>query len=150
MRSMKRLQNELKDIQKDPPIYISAGPLQDNLYEWEALIIGPKETPYEDGLFILEILIPFDYPMKPPNVIFKTKIFHPNINHNGNICLDILKNNWKPSLTLSKILLSILSLLNDPNINDPLVPDIAKMYQEDQSNYIRTAREWTFIYAKIE
>ena len=85
---MKRLAKELQDIKNDPPAYISAGPLDDNLFEWEALLIGPKDTPYEDGCFVLEILIPHDYPIKPPNVIFKTKIFHPNINHNGNICLD--------------------------------------------------------------
>ena len=144
---MKRLIKEINDIQKDPPIYISAGPVNENLFEWEALLVGPKDTPYEDGCFVLEILIPHDYPIKPPNVIFKTKIFHPNINHNGNICLDILKTNWSPSLTISKILLSICSLLNDPNIDDPLVPDIAKMYIENKKEYIRTAKEWTLIHA---
>lgn len=144
---MKRLAKELQDIKNDPPAYISAGPLDDNLFEWEALLIGPKDTPYEDGCFVLEILIPHDYPIKPPNVIFKTKIFHPNINHNGNICLDILKNNWSPSLTISKILLSICSLLNDPNIDDPLVPDIAKLYEENKEEYLKTAKEWTSIHA---
>ena len=147
MKSMKRLHKEYEDIKNDPPSYISAGPVNDNLYEWEAVLIGPKETPYQDGIFILEVLIPNDYPIKPPNVIFKTRIFHPNINHNGNICLDILKNNWNPSLTISKILLSICSLLNDPNIEDPLVPDIAKLYQENVTEYIKTAKEWTSIYA---
>jgi ubiquitin-conjugating enzyme E2 D len=144
---MKRLIKELKDIQKDPPSYISAGPMNENLFEWEALLVGPKDTPYEDGCFKLEILIPHDYPIKPPNVIFKTKIFHPNINHNGNICLDILKTNWSPSLTISKILLSICSLLNDPNIEDPLVPDIANMYLKNKKEYFKTAREWTSIHA---
>ena len=144
---MKRLQNELKDIQKDPPVYISAGPLQDNLYEWEALLIGPEDTPYNGGVFILDIFIPSDYPIKPPNVIFRTRIYHPNINSAGNICLDILKNSWNPSLTISKILLSICSLLNDPNTDDPLVPDIANLFNENKKLYIDTAKTWTALYA---
>ena len=107
---MNRLHKESKDIQNDPPHNISAGPKNDNLFEWEAVLIGPEDTPYNGGVFILDIFIPSDYPIKPPNVIFRTKIFHPNINSAGNICLDILKNSWNPSLTISKILLSICSL----------------------------------------
>ena len=145
--NLRRLNNEFKEFKKHTISYISACPIDDNLFEWEAIIIGPENTPYEQGLFKLNIYIPKDYPIKPPNVIFKTRIFHPNINHNGNICLDILKNSWNSSLTISKILLSICSLLNDPNTQDPLVPDIASLYEKDYNNYIKTAKEWTSIYA---
>jgi len=145
--NLRRLNNEFKEFKKDSISNISAYPIDDNLFEWEAIIIGPENTPYEQGLFKLNIYIPKDYPIKPPNVIFKTRIFHPNINHNGNICLDILKNSWNSSLTISKILLSICSLLNDPNTQDPLVPDIASLYEKDYNNYIKTAKEWTSIYA---
>jgi len=147
MTSLRRLTKELQEIRKDPPLNISAGPINDNLFEWEAVLLGPTETPYEGGVFILNIHIPLDYPMKPPNILFKTKIYHPNINSTGAICLDILKSNWSPSLTLSKLLLSICSLLNDPNCNDPLVPDIAKEYKNDYQLFIKNAKEWTQYYA---
>ena len=144
---MNRLHKESKDIQNDPPHNISAGPKNDNLFEWEAVLIGPEDTPYNGGVFVLDIFIPSDYPIKPPNVIFRTKIYHPNINSAGNICLDILKNSWNPSLTISKILLSICSLLNDPNTEDPLVPDIANLFNENKKLYIDTAKTWTTLYA---
>lgn len=144
---MNRLYKESNEIKNDPPHNISAGPKNDNLYEWEALLIGPEDTPYNGGVFILDIFIPSDYPIKPPNVIFRTRIYHPNINSAGNICLDILKNSWNPSLTISKILLSICSLLNDPNTDDPLVPDIANLFNENKKLYIDTAKTWTALYA---
>jgi ubiquitin-conjugating enzyme E2 D/E len=147
MTSLRRLTKELQEIRKDPPLNISAGPINDNLFEWEAVLLGPTETPYEGGVFILNLHIPLDYPMKPPNILFKTKIYHPNINSTGAICLDILKSNWSPSLTLSKLLLSICSLLNDPNCDDPLVPDIAKEYKQNHQLFIKNAKEWTQYYA---
>ena len=144
---MNRLRKEFLEIKKNPPHNISAGPKDDNLFEWEATLLGPIDTPYENGVFILDIFIPEEYPLKPPNYIFKTKIYHPNINASGSICLDILKNNWNPSLTISKILLSICSLLNEPNANDPLVPDIANLYNTNRQLYIETAKTWTLLYA---
>ena len=144
---MNRLFKESTEIKKDPPHNISASPKNDNLFEWEAVLIGPSETPYQDGIFYLDIFIPQDYPMKPPNIIFKTKIYHPIINHSGNICLDILKNSWSPSLTISKLLLSICSLLNEPNVDDPLVPEIAKLFNENNKLYYETAKTWTTLYA---
>jgi ubiquitin-conjugating enzyme E2 D len=142
--ALKRIQKELKDIDIDPPSNCSAGPSDTNdPYHWSAAIMGPENSPYAGGLFQLDVRFPTDYPFKPPKLSFITKIYHPNISANGAICLDIIKNNWSPALTLSKTLLSICSLLDDPNPDDPLVPEIAHIYKTDREKYIAQAREWT-------
>ena len=145
--ALKRLQKEIREIQLDPPSNCSAGLINDNIYHWEAVIMGPSETPYEGGIFKIDIYVPNDYPFKPPTCQFKTKIYHPNINMSGQICLDILKSQWAPSLTISKLLLSISSLLADPNPDDPLVPEIAKELKNDREKYNTTAKNWTLMYA---
>jgi ubiquitin-conjugating enzyme E2 D/E len=147
MSEIQRLSKEFRDMKNNDTPNLSASPVNDNLFEWEAVILGPIGTPYEGGVFNLSIHIPPNYPFKPPSVIFKTKIYHPNINYSGNICLDILKSQWSPALTLTKILLSICSLLADPNPNDPLMPEIAKQLKENPESYYKTAKEWTTIYA---
>jgi ubiquitin-conjugating enzyme E2 D/E len=111
----KRIQKELSDLQKDPPPYCSAGPLKGDQLHWSGTIVGPADSPYADGVFFLDIIFPNDYPFKPPQCKFTTKIYHPNVYSSGNICLDILKDQWSPALTISKVLLSITSLLTDPN-----------------------------------
>ncbi|KAM1791147.1 hypothetical protein ACFX12_035137 [Malus domestica] len=143
----KRILKELKDLQRDPPTSCSAGPVAEDMFHWQATIIGPNDGPYSGGVFLVTIHFPPDYPFKPPKVAFRTKVFHPNINSNGSICLDILKEQWSPALTISKVLLSICSLLTDPNPDDPLVPEIARMCKSDKVKYESTARSWTQKYA---
>jgi ubiquitin-conjugating enzyme E2 D/E len=146
--ALKRIQKELLDLQKDPPANCSAGPVENDQFHWQATIVGPDDSPYSGGVFFLNIHFPTDYPFRPPKVNFTTKIYHPNINANGSICLDILKDQWSPALTISKVLLSISSLLTDANPDDPLVPEIAQLYKTNKAKFEATAREWTKKYAQ--
>lgn len=109
---------------------------------------GPKQSPYEDGLFELELFLPDDYPMLPPKVRFITKVYHPNIDKLGRICLDILKDKWSPALQIRTVLLSIQALLGAPNPDDPLANDVAKHWKDDEHGAIMQAREWSIIYAQ--
>ena len=146
--ALKRIQKELIDLGRDPPVNCSAGPTNEqDQFHWQATIMGPDDSPYTGGVFFLNIHFPPDYPFKPPKVTFTTKIYHANINSNGSICLDILKDQWSPALTISKVLLSISSLLTDPNPDDPLVPEIANLYKNNRAQHDQTAVEWTRRYA---
>uniref|UniRef100_A0A6I8PP52 E2 ubiquitin-conjugating enzyme n=1 Tax=Ornithorhynchus anatinus TaxID=9258 RepID=A0A6I8PP52_ORNAN len=127
--------------------HFSAGPKGDNIYEWRSTILGPPGSVYEGGVFFLDITFSPDYPFKPPKVTFRTRIYHCNINSQGVICLDILKDNWSPALTISKVLLSICSLLTDCNPADPLVGSIATQYMTNRAEHDRMARQWTKRYA---
>ena len=113
--------------------------------------MGPEDSPYHGGIFILDMHFPQTYPFHPPKCVFTTKIYHPNISSSGSICVDILKARaWSPALTVEKILLSLCSLLTDPNPDDPLVPSIARQYKENHDEYIQTAKSWVTIYANGE
>jgi ubiquitin-conjugating enzyme E2 D/E len=144
---IKRLQNELSNLQANPIANCSAGPIETDLTHWQATIFGPEETPYFGGIFYLELKFTNEYPFKPPKVYFKTPIYHCNINRQGNICLDILKENWSPALNISNLLLSICSLLAEPNPNDPLVPDIAELLRKCKDVHDANAREFTIRFA---
>ncbi|XP_073659758.1 ubiquitin-conjugating enzyme E2 E2 isoform X3 [Tursiops truncatus] len=144
--SAKRIQKELAEITLDPPPNCSAGPKGDNIYEWRSTILGPPGSVYEGGVFFLDITFSPDYPFKPPKVTFRTRIYHCNINSQGVICLDILKDNWSPALTISKVLLSICSLLTDCN------PD-GKIFLFSKSNlkryYTRNSEEFPANYLSV-
>ena len=146
--ALRRIIREFNLLEKEPPIPCKAKSVDEDVYHWIINMEGPSGTPYSEGVFYLEVRFPLDYPFAPPKILFTTKIYHPNINSNGNICLDILKDEWSPVLTISKILLSISSLLSDPNPDDPLVTEIAKLYRDDIESYNKKAREHTLLHAK--
>ncbi|GLJ40500.1 hypothetical protein SUGI_0835120 [Cryptomeria japonica] len=139
--SGRRIQKDLAEL--NDLSLCSAGPKGDNLYQWTSTILGPQGSPYYGGVFFLDITFPSDYPFKPPKVVFRTRIYHCSIDSSGQICLDILKDKWSPTLTISKVLLSISSLLTDINPYEYLVPSIAHQYVTDRAEHDRIAAEWT-------
>jgi ubiquitin-conjugating enzyme E2 D/E len=147
MSTIKRIQSELKKLIEDPPANCSGGPVGDDIFKWQAMIIGPDGSPYQGGIFYLRIDFPQDYPFKPPKVSFITRIYHCNINSSGGICLDILKDQWSPALTISKVLLSICSMMDDPNPDDPLVTEIAELFKTNKEEHDNNARNHTLMFA---
>ena len=136
----------------DPPYGIYMWPVSDCLDQLEALIEGPENSPFDGGEFRLSINIPETYPNTPPIIKFKTKVYHPNIDSSGRICLSSLKpeptGSWKPSLNLSLVLSQIRLLLTNPNVADPLDAQIAEQYQQSKEAYDKEARRYTELYAK--
>lgn len=144
----RRLLQEIGELQRNPPLNITAGPIdENNIFHLQAMIFGPTDSPYAGGMFKLDINVPEKYPFRPPSIKFITKIYHVNISMNGDICLDILKHNWSPVLKLEAVLLSILSLLTDPNPNDPLNASAAEVYRNDPQVYNHMAESYTVQYA---
>ncbi|KAL9271532.1 Ubiquitin-conjugating enzyme E2 19-like protein [Drosera capensis] len=116
-----RLQKELMALMvSSDDIDVSAFPESDNIFNWIGTIEGGKGTMYEGLSFKLSLHFPMDYPFKPPQVRFVTMCFHPNIDQFGNICLDILQDKWSSAYDVRTILLSIQSLLGEPNNESPL------------------------------
>ena len=139
---------ELKDLQSDPPIGCTAGPAGNDQFQWKGVITGPHNTPYANGKFILHIGFPKDYPFKPPKVRFVTPIYHPDINDRGYFSLEILQDNWSPALTISKVLLSMVSIMTDPNPNGyGFNPEVAKLYKTNKKLYDQNAKDWTMKHA---
>ena len=146
-----RLRTELKTFSENPVFGISAGPIDNNNFlTWEAIISNSNEdSPFKNGFFKLQIIFTENYPYDPPKIKMKTKVFHPNIK-NEEICWDIIKEGrWSPALTVEKILLSISSLLDDPNPDDPLDVTAANLYKNNLNEYKRKVRDYVLKYAKL-
>lgn len=146
---MARIQKELQECKRDTSI---AGKVEvrvgDDLSHFEGVIQGPEGTPYEGGVYKIDIQIPADYPFAPPKMRFITKIWHPNISsQTGAICLDILKDQWSPALTIKSSLLSLQALLCSPEPNDPQDAEVANMYLQDYETFRNTAKFWAEMYA---
>lgn len=139
----RRIIKETQRLLTEPAPGISASPSEDNLRYFNVMILGPTSSPYEGGVFKLELFLPEDYPMAPPKVRFLTKIYHPNIDKLGRICLDILKDKWSPALQIRTVLLSIQALLSAPNPDDPLADNVAQHWKTNEAEAMETARQWT-------
>ncbi|KAL1916589.1 uncharacterized protein VTP21DRAFT_5780 [Calcarisporiella thermophila] len=150
---LQRMKREIKMLE-DCPAGILCYPTDTDYKHFQAQITGPKGTPYEGGIFKIDIKLPDRYPFEPPNANFNTPIYHPNIDAQGRICLDILKmppnGAWAPSLNIRALLVSLSALMGDPNPDDPLDVEIAKEYKENRGLFLKKAKESTSKYAIIE
>ncbi|OJD27846.1 hypothetical protein ACJ73_00749 [Blastomyces percursus] len=146
----KRIVKETQRLMTEPVPGITASPREDNLRHFDVTLEGPADSPYEGGIFKLQLFLPEDYPMAPPQVLFQTKIYHPNIDGIGRVCLDVLKKNWSPALQIRTILLSIQALLGAPNAEDPLAEEVAKHWRENPAAAIAQAKADTKRYAMPE
>lgn len=147
MQRTTRLKRELQMLTTEPPPGISCWQSDDQIDDLRAQIVGGANTPFEGGLFALEIKIPERYPFEPPKIRFVTPIYHPNIDNAGRICLDALKlppkGAWRPSLNISTVLTSIQLLMAEPNPDDPLMADISSEFKYNKQVYLEKARSWT-------
>ncbi|KFZ02264.1 hypothetical protein V501_09610 [Pseudogymnoascus sp. VKM F-4519 (FW-2642)] len=157
----RRLMRDFKRMQTDPPAGVSASPVADNVMQWNAVIIGPADTPFEDGTFRLVMQFEEQYPNKPPLVKFISQMFHPNVYATGELCLDILQNRWSPTYDVAAVLTSIQrwvnpesyikkegnmltqtpSLLNDPNTGSPANVEASNLYKDNRREYTKRVRE---------
>ena len=140
-QARRRLLRDFRNLEHESAQGYTAAPEADNILKWNAVIFGPDETDWEDGVFKLQMTFPEDYPHRPPEVKFTTPIFHPNVYKNGNICLDILQRNWSSANDVSSILVSIQSLLTDPNPQSPANGEAARLFTENRPEYVRRVRQ---------
>ncbi|XP_035500717.1 ubiquitin-conjugating enzyme E2 T [Scophthalmus maximus] len=147
MQRTSRLKRELQMLSTEPPPGITCWQTEERMDELRAQIVGGTGTPYEGGLFSLEIKVPERYPFEPPKMRFLTPIYHPNIDNSGRICHDALKlppkGAWKPSLNISTVLSSIQLLMAEPNPDDPLMADISSEFKYNKQLFMEKARKWT-------
>ena len=148
-----RMANEWRKMQADRDDYIEAHVLMiapvGDLNHWCCDILGPADTPYAGGCFELKLTVPDDYPFRPPAATFVTKILHPNIDpENGAVSLDMLGETWSPAMSLIKLVVGLVSLLNEPNFDSPVAPDLAHLHRDNPSEYERTVRRCTQTHAK--
>jgi ubiquitin-protein ligase len=145
--AMKRLQNEYKQSIKEPNYFYSISINQNNFYIWDALLIGPPDSPFEGGIFKCQFKFNNNYPNKPPEFKFTSSMFHPNIYPDGRVCISILhegedefgyeslSERWNPSQNVNSILMSILSMLTSPNFESPANIDASIMWRNNWQEY---------------
>lgn len=145
----KRFAKELKEVRKenDPDIYLE--PLKSEgitvSFEWKGAVRGPKDSPFEGGVFHLRIMCPSNYPFGAPKIWFKTKCFHPNVHwETGELCLDVLKTEWSPAWSLTAVLRAIIAVLSDPNADSPLNCDAGNLIRNgDMRGFKSMAKMYT-------
>lgn len=148
--ALKRIQKELADFDMKSPEEWSVKVVDDDSFNWLVKVTGPPGSPYEGGHFWLDVHFPANYPFKPPDLIFSTKIYHCNVTSDGRPSDDIWIPQWSPADTVLKTLHKIIEFMAEPNPVDPMQPSIAQQYKNERGLHDETAREWTRLHAKPE
>ncbi|KIP07964.1 hypothetical protein PHLGIDRAFT_19061 [Phlebiopsis gigantea 11061_1 CR5-6] len=147
MASLRRIQKELSDLNTRPIEGLSIDPDEGNMLIWRCTLKASSDSPYKGGTFHFTLTLPDNFPFKAPTVAFTTKIYHPGINEEGHICVPVLRDQWKPAVTLSSVLAIIQEKVNNPSPDDPFEPEIAALMKTDYARFQATAKEWTKKYA---
>jgi len=144
MAATRRLQKELADIRKSGiKSFRDIQVDETNILTCQGLIV-PENPPYNKGAFRIEVNFPAEYPFKPPKVNFKSKIYHPNVDEKGQVCLPIISaENWKPATKTDQVIESLINLVNEPEPEHPLRADLAEEYQKDRKKFMKNAEEFT-------
>ncbi|XP_006881921.1 PREDICTED: ubiquitin-conjugating enzyme E2 L3-like [Elephantulus edwardii] len=145
----RRLMKELEEIHKSGiQNFCDIEVDEENFLRWEGLIV-PNSPPYDKGAFRVEIRFPAEYPFKPPKILFKTKIYHPNIDETGQVCLPVISSeNWKPATKAEQVILSLVALISEPEPEHPLRADLAQEYKTDREQFYRNAEDFTRMFAE--
>lgn len=148
--ALRRLRKELEQASEyGIPDVKNIGPLGDNLLEWRAKVYGPEDSPYEGGLFSIDINFPPEYPLKAPSVKFRTVVYHPSIcKSSGKLCDEILSNSWRPNRGVKYVISTIADILSYPSSTSPVNSEIARQYERNRKQFNKTAKEWTRLYAR--
>jgi ubiquitin-conjugating enzyme E2 L3 len=144
MAATRRLQKELQDIRDSSMKSFRDIQVDElNMFTWQGLIV-PDSPPYNRGAFRIEINFPPEYPFKPPKITFRTKIYHPNIDEKGQVCLPIISaENWKPATRTDQVIQALVALVNNPEPEHPLRGEIAEEYTKDKKKFFKNAEEHT-------
>nr|XP_033772688.1 ubiquitin-conjugating enzyme E2 T-like [Geotrypetes seraphini] len=147
MQKISRLKRDLQQLSTEPPPGITCWQHENRMDDLLAQILDGADTPYENGIFSLEVILPERYPFEPPKIRFLTPIYHPNSDSAGRIYQDFLKlppkGAWRPSLNISTILSSIQLLMAEPNPDDPLMADISVEFKYNKQTFLKNTRKWT-------
>merc|ERR1712168_165830 len=142
----RRIAIEMRKLDSVPVAGIGFGQTANNALLFVGIITGPEGSPYEGGKFKFNMSLPNNYPRAPPAVMFLTKIYHPNIDNNGNVFLDIT-DKWNPANQMRAVLESIRALLLAPKPDDSLDNEVNDLWKSDEQQAVKTAKEWTEKYA---
>jgi len=147
MTAVRRISKELNDLNARPVQGVTVTPKEDNMLIWHGTVKGPDDTPYAKGTFHFTVVFPDNFPFKPPAVTFLTKIYHPGFNEEGHICLQVLRDEWKPAISMSAVFKSIRDKIGKPDPDDPFDTDVAAVLKNEPKKFEATAKEWTKRYA---